>query len=154
MNTHKLIFSFVLVALFTAFALVATTVRAAPQAPSDLVRNEAQAEMLATIYPTATPCAVKPSKPSLTQPANGADVGIRTVLLKWKRTTCANSYHVVVKRGSINGTQVFAKTYLKETQITTTFLARGHAYYWRVQACNQVGCTNSAWFSFFIEQAE
>ncbi len=100
---------------------------------------------------TATPCAAKPPKPTLGVPKNGKTVKKPKVFLDWDDVSCADSYRVLVRLGSKKGTKIVNAKNLPTSQHTTKALTRGQTYYWRVSACNALGCTKSAWQSFKIK---
>ena len=95
---------------------------------------------------TPTPCAVKPLAPTLLAPANNSKTSKSRVQLDWDDTACATKYKVIVKAGSKSGTKADGKT-LSPSQYKTISLPLGE-YYWRVNACNAIGCTASAWSHF------
>lgn len=97
-------------------------------------------------FAAQAPCAGKPAAPTLLKPANNAQVGKMRVLLDWSDVVCATKYKVVVKQGSKTGPKVDHKT-VTLSKYKTIPLAVGE-YFWRVTACNAIGCTKSVWFSF------
>ena len=88
-------------------------------------------------------CAAAPGMPLPTAPRDGATVNTTRVMLKWQTVTCATSYRVMVRQGSINGTVVDKAMGLTKSQHETIALKPGKTYYWQVRACSAVGC--SAW---------
>jgi predicted outer membrane repeat protein len=98
---------------------------------------------------TPTPCPAKPDQPILNSPANGEQVKQRSVLLIWNSAGCVTRYKVIVKQGSATGVLADKKK-VATTQYTTKPLQPGKTYYWRVKACNIVGCKGSGWWSFDI----
>jgi hypothetical protein len=104
----------------------------------------------ATPTPTAspTPCAPQPPKPRLVSPANGARVPAGAVTLDWRNTKCAASYKIVVRQNSPSGTLADKRKRLTVSTFTTKPLAANTTFVWRVQACNAIGCTASAWWRF------
>lgn len=101
-----------------------------------------------TSAPTATPCAQKPRAPKLLSPVNGGSVPDRKVALDWRNNKCATYYKVTVKQNSSKGTLVQQRLALTTSQFTTKVLAGKTKYVWRAHACNALGCTASAWWSF------
>lgn len=101
-----------------------------------------------TVIAQATPCAVKPNTPILRTPSDGASVTAGSILLDWRNSKCATSYQVVVRQNASNGVKVVSKKNLGVSSFTTGALAGGSVYAWRVRACNNIGCTPSAWWSF------
>jgi hypothetical protein len=73
------------------------------------------------------------------------------VKLKWEDAGCASSYNVVVRKGAVNGKQVYEEKKLKATEDLTTTLQKGQTYYWRVTAKNKNGKSNSEWWSFTVK---
>jgi CSLREA domain-containing protein len=92
----------------------------------------------------------KPLAPTLVSPSNGQKVATRQVLLTWNASSLATRYIVIVKQGSTSGTVVFKHT-VTATQDTTGVLTAGRSYYWRVKACNSLGCKPSTWRVFRIK---
>ncbi|RIK27073.1 MAG: hypothetical protein DCC52_09685 [Chloroflexi bacterium] len=92
----------------------------------------------------------KPSAPALDAPANGAQPNRRRVVLTWQTSACANEYRVQVRADSRRGARVVNVVGLTASSFTTPRLARGHAYFWRVKACNSYGCAKSAWRTFAL----
>src|SRR5205085_1633332 len=97
---------------------------------------------LSTLTPTATPCAGKPSAPTLLKPANGQQTAKQRVLLDWSDVLCTTKYKVIVREGNPKGTKVDGKR-VTVSRYKTIALDAGNAYYWRVKACSPVGCTKS-----------
>ena len=96
-------------------------------------------------------CALKPAKPTLGLPAKNGSVTKPKVKLKWNDVSCETEYRVTVKNVATNQT-VFQSTLGADvTQVKTTKLAKGQTYKWFVQACNDIGCTKSATWKFFIK---
>ncbi|MFN8546034.1 MAG: hypothetical protein U0807_17785 [Candidatus Binatia bacterium] len=99
-----------------------------------------------------TTCSGRPAAPSLVAPKNRTTVRTATVPLDWEDAECADSYDVVVRMKSKRGKQADSATSLHESQYTTKALKK-KAYWWRVSACNTVGCTDSAWQRFRTKRA-
>jgi hypothetical protein len=96
-------------------------------------------------------CALKPAKPTLGLPVKNGSVKKPKVNLKWNDVSCETEYRVTVKNVATNQT-VFQSTLGADvTQVKTTKLAKGQTYKWYVQACNEIGCTKSATWKFFIK---
>ena len=92
----------------------------------------------------------KANKPELISPRSGGTVRQKPgVLLSWKSAKCANWYNVMVRQDSRNGHIVDQASYLTTTQYTTKTLAPFKTYFWRVEACNALGCQASAWWKFW-----
>lgn len=107
-----------------------------------------------TLTPSSTPtqaCIAKPFKPVLSKPKNGGTSAKRKVALDWNDVTCTDTYNIVVRLGSKKGTKVQEQTGLTLSQFKTKRLVSGKTYYWRVQACNSIGCTNSKWWYFLVK---
>ena len=101
-----------------------------------------------TTAPSPTPCAVKPNAPVLLTPANGGSVPAGAVLLDWRNTKCATYYKVTVKINSSSGTLIQSAANLTASQFPTKTLAGKTKHVWRAFACNALGCSASAWWSF------
>lgn len=109
----------------------------------------------ATLTPTATatpPCGTIPSKPKLLSPANGSQPSGRRIALDWKNAGCVSWYNVTVWMDSAQSTPVVEQTGLTGSASRTPKLARGHTYFWRVQACNANGCANSRRWEFELNR--
>ncbi|GEM_PF-1839124 len=106
-----------------------------------------------TPSPTATPsnpCQNKPAAPVLSKPTNNKTIQSTMPKLDWNDVTCATQYKVIVKRDSAKGVKAFKKT-VAVSEVKTTALTKGHAYYWFVKACNAKGCAKSSTFMFNIK---
>jgi hypothetical protein len=106
-----------------------------------------------TPTPTALPtCPGLPNQPRLIAPASRTQLTNRSVLLDWRDTKCATSYNITVRQDSANGTPVVQQSGLPlaPSQFKTARLARGHKYYWIVEACNSHGCLPSGTWSFTV----
>lgn len=98
----------------------------------------------------ATACATKPSIAQLVSPANGSKVKVRKVRLDWDTATCAQKYKVILMKENKQGKAYFKKK-VTNTHVTTDKLPKGRTYFWRVKACNSIGCAKgSSWFKFKI----
>lgn len=93
----------------------------------------------------------KPQKPVLQKPVEGKKLKKVQVPLDWDDPVCATTYKVQVKLGATNGTNAYVKKGLIASQDTTTPLAKGQTYYWRVTAFGPGGKAKSAWQSFRIK---
>ncbi len=105
-----------------------------------------------TATPTATPkpCTVRPARPVVISPINGARVNNTQVLLDWTNAKCAKKFSVVLKKGSVSGTVVERSGTLTNSQYMSTTLVPGKVYYWHVTACDSIGCINSRWWHFRV----
>jgi len=103
-----------------------------------------------TATPPSNPCQNKPAAPVLSKPANNKTIQSTMPKLDWNDVTCATQYKVLVKRDAKNGAKAFKKT-VTVSEVKTTALTKGHAYYWRVKACDAAGCAKSGWFTFSIK---
>lgn len=97
-----------------------------------------------TPEPSSTPisCSRPPARPKLRAPHKSAIVYSRQVLLDWTDVNCATRYMVIVKRGSPLGKVVERQRKLTQSQYTTLALKRNRTYFWRVRACNKIGCSS------------
>lgn len=105
-----------------------------------------------TPIPTATPviCNSKPSPPTLLAPDANAQMNLANVPLDWNDVACVKKYRVLVKRDATNGPVADKKGGLQVSQHTTKTLTTG-TYYWRVRACNAIGCKPSEWRMFSVQ---
>jgi hypothetical protein len=97
----------------------------------------------------ALPCSSKPAAPQLPPPTDFGISGEQPMHFDWNDVACATKYKVVVKRDSPAGPQALKKA-VRVSNLTTQVLSAGYTYYWRVKACNTLGCTKSEWRSFTI----
>lgn len=93
-------------------------------------------------------CNAKPSATSLLSPTNGAKTGSRIVALDWSDVACVTKYKVMVRVGSPKGAKADHNNNLTASQYTTVKLAKNTLYVWRVNACNDHGCTHTPWATF------
>lgn len=96
------------------------------------------------IAPPPVLCAGKPSAPALTSPLDNAQSSAQKVQLQWNDTTCATKYKVMVRQDGQHGPKADGKK-VNVSEYKTKALAKGHAYFWNVKACNTFGCTKSEW---------
>ena len=104
-----------------------------------------------TATSTAQACTTKPGKPILRAPAPSAIVTKTRVLLDWDNAACAARYRVRVRQDSTQGAQVMFKTGLTISQTKTNTLTKGKTYFWKVSACNSIGCSASGWRNFSVQ---
>lgn len=95
-------------------------------------------------------CGAKPGKPQLVSPAKGATVTNARVTVDWDAPVCGVIHGVQVYQDAKNGNQVETIVVLSGSEATTKRLAQGHTYFWRVIACNEMGCKNSKWRFFTV----
>jgi hypothetical protein len=81
-------------------------------------------------------CAGAPAQPILTAPKDGKTVKNLHVNLEWEPAACAETYEVIVRRGSADGKIVDEIKGLTATQYKTKALKAGKTYYWQVRAYN------------------
>lgn len=107
-----------------------------------------------TPTPSATAtlaCTGKPAKPLLTAPAKNTTTTNKRVTLKWNAVPCVQSYQVVVRQDSKNGTTV-DNANTTGLSHKTPALAKGHTYFWYVQACNAAAqCSKSVVWKFKVQ---
>ena len=100
-------------------------------------------------------CVQAPSQSTLTTPSNGSKVKKRQVTLGWDNSTplsCIVRYEIVLKQDSTQSS-VFEKNKNVSSREYTTkrLLVPGKTYYWRVRACNAIGCGKwSGWWRFTV----
>lgn len=90
-----------------------------------------------------------PSKPLLLTPTNNQQVTVNPPHLVWAPSADADRYNVVIRVDGRKGTKVNTATVSTESY-TPPSLASGKTYYWRVTACNSVGCTKSDMYTFTL----
>ncbi len=112
-----------------------------------------------TATPSSTPtatntpdpnCTTKPAKPGLLKPKNNGTSKKTAVRLDWQDELCTTRFVVVVRQDSQKGIKVDGKR-VTASEYTTKPLVKGKTYYWRIKACNAIGCTTSDWWSFTIK---
>jgi hypothetical protein len=101
--------------------------------------------------PLPPQCNAKPDKATLKKPADGTSVTTARVKLNWNDVPCAETYKARVKRDAKDGPSADKKNGLTKSKYKTDPLDAGHTYYWRVIACNQLGCNRSGWKMFILE---
>lgn len=89
----------------------------------------------------------KPDAPIQVLPANHADVKKQKVRFDWTPSFDALTYRLLVREDSKKGPKVVDKKGLTASEVKAN-LPAGHAYFWRLFACNVYGCTPSGWFDF------
>lgn len=95
-------------------------------------------------------CGSKPDHPVLQSPDNAANVSPAHIVLSWNTPTCGAFYKVTVRRGSKTGTPVVTNNYQPYYVYPIGSLPKNFTYYWRITACNEQGCSNSAWWHFTV----
>ncbi len=105
-----------------------------------------------TTVPTFDACSVKPAGPDLMAPADKSSTRKPRVTLQWSAGTCVTKYKVQVKKGAKSG-PVAERKVIKNgsTSFQTKDLPRNSDYFWRVKACNAMGCKWSPWRAFKIK---
>lgn len=92
----------------------------------------------------------KPTAPQLVSPGNGETLSINPPLLDWNPSDGATKYKVYIRQDSKSGKVVHKNLNVPTDLYTPLVLAGGHTYYWRIKACNSMGCGNSKWWSFIV----
>lgn len=64
---------------------------------------------------------------------------------------CAVTYRVKIRQDTKKGSLADSVKGLTMPDYLTAQLPRGHKYYWRAWACNDNGCSKSAWRSFSVK---
>jgi hypothetical protein len=68
----------------------------------------------------------------------------------WQDSHCTTFYRLRVKRHSKHGDIVIKENHLPESQADENIVpARDDIYYWRVRACNALGCSKWSPYSKF-----
>lgn len=98
---------------------------------------------------TATPNPCVAAVPVLLSPSNRSTVTNTQVHLDWQDDPCATKYKLQVKQDTKHGKIVTRKNNLTVSEYELdNVIAVGHAYYWRVKACDASGC--SKWSAYWI----
>lgn len=133
---------------------LALTVRSAGAVPAGTILSNTATIATDTIdlgpspnTSNATVCVGVPQKPSLRSPGKGAQVK-KKASLDWDAATCGVTYSVVIKQDSKKGSTFQTTSGLTSTQFKSKPLTSGKTYYWRISACDPVGCSASAWRNF------
>lgn len=93
---------------------------------------------------------VTPLAPILKSPKKGAQVTTLRPTLRWNISNGATQYNVEVYKNRKSG-KAFDKATVSATKYKTKKLIVGKKYFWRVQACNDNGCSVwSAWRWFTV----
>lgn len=117
-------------------------------APADTNKSNNVDSVSTTVNAT---CAALPSLPALLSPLDTAIIKpSQRVLLDWQDANCALNYRVVVRQGSSVGALVQLKDDLTVSQFMTKKLSANKKYYWRVRACNGIGCVYTTWHWFKV----
>jgi len=97
------------------------------------------------------PCAGQPdSQSALLFPPPDAVITSTQPVLDWAGPDCATSFKVQVRKGSTTGTTVFSKSVFPASQAKSVALTHAKTYFWRVKACNAIGCFVGDWSSFKV----
>lgn len=97
-------------------------------------------------FPSSTPSLPLPLKP-----ANKALVGKLRPTLDWTDVPARLNYRIQLYKNKRNGNLV-ADTLVVSSKFKSPALIRGKKYVWRVQACNELGCSNwSPWWKFEVK---
>lgn len=92
----------------------------------------------------------EPAPVRLLKPKNKAVVSKTSPLLDWTDSFNFENYHLELRQDSRTGA-ILADTTVTESQFKSPALARGKTYFWRVQACNELGCSVwSRWRTFMV----
>ena len=121
------------------------TVTPTPTRTSTPTRTRtATATATSTTTPTRTPTPAAPDVPVLLSPPDGARLITDRVILDWTSSAGATFYRVRVRKSG----QVIIDTTTPFSVYKTPTLPGGRPwYFWRVRACNAVGC--SGWTRFW-----
>lgn len=93
----------------------------------------------------------KPATPCLISPANLSQNSVRKPTLTWCVTSGATYYSIELRQGTRKGT-VVALTTSPSASYKTPRLTKGYKYFWRISACNSVGCSKASKWWNFIEK--
>ncbi len=98
----------------------------------------------------AAACAVL-DKPGQMTPLNNSTTTLTKVMLKWYGTPCAPNFHVQLRQDNKTTGALLIDKQVNTVQVKTPSLSKGHAYFWRMRACNGAACGAwSAWFKFTV----
>lgn len=103
--------------------------------------------------PTSTPCSGKPSRATLVSPGKNASLLVRAVPLAWQANPCATKFKIIGKYDNKKGERAFKKANATGSTWTTKKLDKGRTVYWKVRACNAIGCSKwSGWWHFKVSK--
>lgn len=107
------------------------------------------ADNISSVQTTTTAtCTTLPTIPTLIFPTDASHAHPR-VLLDWSDSSCALSYQVRVKQDFPNGRKV-AKFRTDVSQAQVGPFEKNHTYFWRIKACNGLGCVKTPTQSFIV----
>lgn len=98
-----------------------------------------------------TSCTVAPVQPSVVKPQSGKTLKKKKVLLDWTDATCDTKFSLILRQDSKRGPKIAKPSNLSGSQYKTPLLTSGKTYFWRVTACNAIGCTKSDWWNFKVK---
>lgn len=87
-----------------------------------------------------------PGMPQLISPHDGLTIGYSPVVLDWSAAAWASYYQVELYQARTTVSPLLSKKMIR-SKLKTPSLAPGKWYYWRVRACNDLGCTE--WTPFW-----
>ena len=94
---------------------------------------------------------VLPSIPSLIKPTNKILVSKLRPNLDWTDTTGRLTYQIQLYQNERSGKRI-VDTFVVNSTFKPPALVRGKRYFWRVRACNELGCSDwSRWWRFEVK---
>lgn len=96
-------------------------------------------------------CNAKPTDLSLRTPAPGKKLKSVTQVIMGFGADCATRHDVMIRYDSPTGKRADKVKGLGFGTYLTKALEPKHKYYWRIKACNEIGCTKSDWQWFKLK---
>lgn len=96
-------------------------------------------------------CQTKPANPTLLKPKNGKQVNGPYITLDWNDVSCVQTYSVMLRLGSPDGSKIQKAKHLTDSTWTTKALVKGQTYYWQVTAVGDAGKAKSDFWSFTVK---
>lgn len=131
------------------------TITPTPQPTNTPTAKPTRVKRKPTVTPTSTAipaeCAATPDAPVVLKPKAKATLTATRARLEWGPVKCASAYQLIVRQDTRQGAKVYDVTQT-ETGFLAEKLARGKIYFWRVKACNDFGCSASAWNELTIRK--
>jgi hypothetical protein len=81
-----------------------------------------------------------PVTPTLLSPTPKQVLVDSRVVLRWSNVGWASRYELEVYRGSVAGAPLLARA-ITASKFKTPALTKGKTYFWRIRACNALGCS-------------
>lgn len=115
---------------------------------TDPTDNTSQFSNCVNVQPPPPPCTSSPAAATLLTPIDGSLAHSRAVTLDWSDVGCATYYRLRVKQDSTTSKIIAVKqNNIPVSEFLTPLLTKKHFFFWRVRACNAIGC--GPWTPYF-----